>query len=107
MCTVSQGFVPESRGIVHHGGLWVCTGLLSQRAQTPPWAARVQTGNSEGTRGHQQFSGQWVLNEWNEEYMIVIEKKFTVGLWLPDKHSLFECRSLLCQTGEQRWSLLL
>lgn len=60
MCSDPKGIVPESRSSIHDGGLWVLTGLLSQRAQAETWTAGLQTGHSEGTRGHQQLSGEWV-----------------------------------------------
>lgn len=47
-----KGTVPEGRGALSHGRVWICTNVLSQRAKAAPANRRVPAGHSESHQGH-------------------------------------------------------
>lgn len=47
-----KGTVPEGRGALSHGRVWICTNVLSQRTKAAPANRRVPAGHSESHQGH-------------------------------------------------------
>ena len=58
------GPLSKGRGTLLNGRLWVCTDVLSQRAQAETWTQWIQTWHPESTGSHRQFNWKWVWNCW-------------------------------------------